>query len=316
MFYMPVRRRASVDSSRAAVARRRGIELTSSASANEVRAPPRRETELKEMATRIKVALVTGAASGLGRLSAERLRAAGASVAALDIDAENLARVVAGRPGTYAYACDVTDEARVREIVDEVERTMGPLDRVVHAPAIMPGGWLLEQGASLTGKVMRINYEGAVNVVHATLPRMLERRQGEWVCFGSVAGFALTPGLGAYCASKAALNAYFETLIHETAGRGVVVHLACPPMVDTPLIEQAMNLTSFQVMAAKKLLASPDKVLDAIDAAVARGQNISFPLPMAKWLYAMRRFAPSLLWQLIERSSAPAASGLGAARSR
>jgi NAD(P)-dependent dehydrogenase (short-subunit alcohol dehydrogenase family) len=312
MFYMPVRRRASVDSSWATVARRRDIELTSSAATNEVRAPHRR-TELKEMATPIKVALVTGAASGLGRLSAERLRAAGASVAALDIDVENLTRAVAGRPGTSAYACDVTDEARVREIVDEVERTMGPIDRVVHAPAIMPGGWLLEQGASLAGKVMRINYEGAVNVVHATLPRMLERRQGEWVCFGSVAGFALTPGLGAYCASKAALNAYFETLIHETAGRGVVVHLACPPMVDTPLIEQAMNLTSFQVMAAKKLLASPDKVLDAIDAAVARGQNISYPLPMAKWLYAMRRFAPSLLWQLIERSSAPAASGLGGA---
>jgi NAD(P)-dependent dehydrogenase (short-subunit alcohol dehydrogenase family) len=202
----------------------------------------------------------------------------------------------------------VTDEARVNEVVDEVERTLGPIDRVVHAPAIMPGGALLQQGAELARKVMRINYDGAVNVVNATLPRMLDRGRGEWICFGSVAGFALTPGLGAYCASKAALNAYFETLIHETAGRGVVVHLACPPMVDTPLIAQAMHLSSFQVMTAKKLLAPPGKVLDAIDAAIARGESISYPLPMAKWLYVMRRVAPSLLWRIIERSAAPVAT--------
>jgi NAD(P)-dependent dehydrogenase (short-subunit alcohol dehydrogenase family) len=260
------------------------------------------------MALRAKVALVTGAASGLGRLSSERLRAAGARVAAVDIDAAALSRAFEGRDRFHTFACDVTDEARLREVVEETERTLGPIDRVVHAPAIMPGGALLEQGAEVARKVMRINYEGAVNMVGATLPRMLERRRGEWICFGSVAGFALTPGLGAYCASKAALNAYFETLIHETAGRGVVVHLTCPPMVETPLIAQAMSLRSFQVMTAKKLLASPDKVLDAIDAAVARGESISYPLPMAKWLYAMRRIAPSLLWRLIERSGLPASS--------
>jgi hypothetical protein len=49
-------------------------------------------------------------------------------------------------------------------------------------------------------------------------------------------------------------------------------------------------------------------VLDAIDAAVARGESISYPLPMAKWLYAMRRIAPSLLWRVIERSGLPASS--------
>ena len=258
------------------------------------------------MTLHTKVALVTGAASGLGRLSAERLRASGAQVAALDVNAAALSRSVDGHTGVHPYVCDVTDEAHVRRIVDRVESTLGPIDRVVHAPAIMPGGFLLEQGAELARKVMRINYDGAVNVVNATLPRMLDRGRGEWICLGSVAGFALTPGLGAYCASKAAVNAYFETLIHETAGRGVVIHLACPPMVDTPLIGQAMGLRSFQVMTARKLLASPHKVLDAIDAAVERGQTISYPMLMAKWLYAMRRVAPSLLWRVIESSGAAA----------
>ena len=254
------------------------------------------------MARHAKVAVVTGAASGLGLRSSERLHSAGAEVAVLDIDGDRLAASFGGRASFHPFVCDVTDERRVQQVIGEIERTLGPIDRVVHAPAIMPGGALLEQGALVARNVMRINYEGAVNMVSASLPRMLERGRGEWICFGSVAGFALTPGLGAYCASKAALNAYFEILVHETAGRGVVVHLTCPPMVDTPLIAQAMGLKSFQVMTAKKLLATPDKVLDAIDAAVARGESISFPLPMAKWLYAMRRAAPSLLWRVIERS--------------
>jgi NAD(P)-dependent dehydrogenase (short-subunit alcohol dehydrogenase family) len=134
------------------------------------------------MVLRAKVALVTGAASGLGCLSSERLRSAGARVAAVDIDDAALSRAFEGRDGFHTFVCDVTDEARLREVVEETERTLGPIDRVVHAPAIMPGGALLEQGAEVARKVMRINYEGAVNMVGATLPRMLERRRGEWIC--------------------------------------------------------------------------------------------------------------------------------------
>src|SRR5687767_12963454 len=111
------------------------------------------------MVLRAKVALVTGAASGLGRLSSERLRCAGARVAAVDIDVAALSRAFEGRDGFYTFACDVIDEARVREVVEETERTLGSIDRVVHAPAIMPGGALLEQGAEVARKVMRINYK-------------------------------------------------------------------------------------------------------------------------------------------------------------
>ncbi len=256
----------------------------------------------------IKVALVTGAASGLGRLSCERLVAAGVNVAALDINAGALSRSVAGSTAAHAYVCDVTDEARIRQVVEDIENKLGPIDRVVHAAAIMPGAWLLEQSAERTRAVMRINYGGTVNLVHATLPRMLKRRRGQWICFGSVAGHALTPGLGSYCASKAAVNAYVETLIHETAGSGVLIHLACPPMVDTPLLQQALGSKgpkSLAVAVERKLLASPAQVLDAIDAAIERGRPISFPMAMAKQLYALRRISPALLWRLIERSEGP-----------
>jgi NAD(P)-dependent dehydrogenase (short-subunit alcohol dehydrogenase family) len=254
-----------------------------------------------------RVALVTGAASGLGRLSCERLAATGAKVAALDVNADSLALSVKGCSGARPFVCDVTDEARVQQVADEVERDLGPIDRVVHAAAIMPGAALLDQGAEAVKRIMRVNYDGTVNVVQATLPRMLERGRGVFLCFGSVAGHALAPGLGAYCASKAAVNAYLEVLIHETAGRGVLVHLACPPMVDTPLIQQALSAggpKSLPIAVQRKLLASPSRVLAAIETAIDDGQHISYPMPMAKWLYAMRRFSPALLWKVIERSEA------------
>jgi NAD(P)-dependent dehydrogenase (short-subunit alcohol dehydrogenase family) len=258
------------------------------------------------MELQTRVALVTGAGSGMGRLTSERLAAAGAQVAALDVNAEALTKAIGGRSGLHAYPCDVTDHARIEQIVEEVEQKLGPIDRVVHAAAIMPGASLLEAGAELTNKVMRVNYGGTVNVVNATLPRMLDRGRGVLICFGSVAGHALTPRLGAYCASKAAVNAYLEVLIHETIGRGVHVHLVCPPMVDTPLIEQALasGPRSLRGAIERKMLAPPAQILDAIDAAVARDQNISFPLAMAKGLYAMRRVSPALLWRVIERGEA------------
>jgi len=63
---------------------------------------------------------------------------------------------------------------------------------------------------------------------------------------------------------------------------------------------------SLPVAVQRKLLASPTRVLDAIDAAIDHGQHISYPMPMAKWLYAMRRVSPALLWRVIERSEAAA----------
>ena len=155
-----------------------------------------------------KIALVTGAASGMGRRWTERMLASGVRIAALDRDEGQLASVYAGKTGVRTFPVDVTDLEAVCAIVDTVERELGPIDRVVHAAGIMPGSPLLSDDPERIKRVMRVNYDGTVHVVHATLPRLVERKRGELVCFGSVAGEALTPRLGAYCASKAAVNAF------------------------------------------------------------------------------------------------------------
>jgi len=252
-----------------------------------------------------KVALVTGAASGMGRRWAERMLADGVTVIALDREATALERVYGGNPRVRCAPADVTDLDAIRAIVDAAERELGPIDRVVHAAGIMPGSPLLADDPDRIKRVMRVNYDGTVNVVLATLPRLVDRGRGELVCFGSVAGEALTPRLGAYCASKAAVNAFMEILAHENAGSGVTIHLVCPPMVDTPLLAQSMSTGgpfSLKKAMDEKMLAKPDDVIDGIEAALARGARVSYPLFAAKALSAMRRFAPSLLWRIIDRA--------------
>ncbi len=259
------------------------------------------------MAFRGKVAMITGGASGLGRICAQRLAKGGAHVAIVDIDEAGLVETAKDHPTIDRYVCDVTDDAQVVETVRQIEDRRGPLDRVTHAAGIMPTSPLLASTSERIKRLMRINYDGTVNVAMATLPAMVKRGAGDFIVFGSVAGHALTPHMGAYCASKAAVNAFVEVLIWENRGSGVRIHLTCPPLTKTPLLKQALessNPRTIQQGIEKNIAADADHVVDLIEDAVERGARISFPTPMAKGLFAMRRLAPKLLWNIILRSEA------------
>jgi len=256
------------------------------------------------MAFHGRVALVTGGASGMGRIFAQRLADGGAQVAILDVNETGLRETKGSRPNVHPYPCDVTDFAAVQDAVAAVEGEYGAIDRVVHAAAIMPASPLLAEDPERIKRLMRVNYDGTVHVTHATLPLMVARGRGDFIVFSSVAAYALAPNLGAYCASKAAVAAFVEVLIRENADSGVRIHLTCPPVVDTPLLRQALDSTpprSLQKGLDRKLAARPEDVVDAIEKALEKGQSISFPMPMAKSLYRMRRFAPNLLWKIILR---------------
>jgi len=256
------------------------------------------------MAFHGRVALVTGGGSGMGRIFARRMADGGAQVAILDVNETGLHETKESRPNMHVYPCDVTDEARVKEVVAAIEKAHGKIDRVVHAAAIMPASLVLEDDPERVKRLMKINYEGTVNMVFAALKPMVARGSGDFIVFGSVAAYALTPNLGAYCATKAAVNSLMEVLIHENADSGVRIHLTCPPMVNTPLLKQAFDTAppkSLQKGLDRNIAAKPEEIVELIEKAIEKGQSISFPGPMAKGLYGMRRLSPSLLWKVILR---------------
>jgi NAD(P)-dependent dehydrogenase (short-subunit alcohol dehydrogenase family) len=270
------------------------------------------------MAFHGKVALVTGAASGLGRLAARRLAGAGASVAAVDIDEKGLRETAAHhesegeaslgetvsvtglreevlRKQTMRTSIlDVTDAQAVQAAVKEIESDLGPIDRVFNAAAIMPTCLLLDQDLDEIHRIMRINYGGLVNVTKATLPGMLERGRGDLIQFASMAGWAPTLHFGAYNASKFAVVAFSEVLYHENRGKGVRIVCVCPPPVATPLLDQA---TSRPKLLEKFPPIKPEVVLEAIERSLEAGKLWTFPGRWTSLGWRLRRFLPGLVWK-------------------
>ena len=139
-----------------------------------------------------------------------------------------------------------------------------------------------------------INYFGTTYMVRAVLPSMLQRGSGRIVIFGSIAGIAVVPKMGAYCATKAAVNAYTEVLQNEIRDSGVRAHLVCPPAVNTPLVDQTLATDSPGSIRQSKetgRLADPEKIIDAIEKGVRKDKDIIYPAE-AKLLYLWRALFP------------------------
>ena len=245
-----------------------------------------------------QVALVTGGASGMGRLAARRLAAGGAQVAILDVNEQGLRETKGDVEAIRAYPVDVTDARAVSAVVRRIESELGAVDRVMNAAAIMPTERILNQDADLINRIMAINYGGTVNVTMATLPGMISRGRGDLVNFASVAGWLPTLHFGAYNASKFAVVAFTEVLYHENRGRGVRFACVCPPPVATPLLDQAKSQPKVleSVPAIK-----PEQVLDAIESGLEKGKLMVFPDATAAATVWFRRHAPALSWWYVHR---------------
>ncbi len=245
-----------------------------------------------------KVALVTGAASGMGQLAAQRLAAAGAAVAALDVDEEGLRQTASGHESIRNWAVDVTNPQAVETAVKHVEEELGPIERVYNAAAIMPTSLLLDQDREQIHRIMEINYGGTVNVTLATLPGMLERGCGDLINFASMAGWVPLLHFGAYNASKFAVVAFSEVLYHENRQRGVRIACVCPPPVATPLLAQA---TSKPRLLDEMAPIQPEEVLDAIERSLAKDELFVFPGRRTKLSWRLRRWLPGRVWRHLHR---------------
>lgn len=253
------------------------------------------------METAGKVALVTGGASGMGQIYARRLAANGAKVAIFDVNQQGLDDTAAESDNITAFHCDISSLEDVNAKVAAVEQQLGPVDVLVHAAALMPAYALAEHSHEGMEQLFRINYFGTTYMVSAVLPSMVARKSGRIIAFGSIAGIALVPKMGAYCATKAAVNAYIEVLQNEIRDTGVRAHLICPPAVNTPLVDQTIETDtpgSIKESKEKGRLADPEAIIDAIEKGVAKDKDIIYPKE-AKFLYYWRALAPGLWWKTV-----------------
>lgn len=257
------------------------------------------------MSFQADVAIVTGAASGMGGIYARRLLKNGAKIGAFDMNEQGLNELATQYPNqVLPVVVDMSDAASVTGAVEQVREKWSFVDLVVHAAGIMPTSEVITDSPERMRKIMRVNYEGTINVVMETVPQMVKANRGTFIGFGSMAGYAPTPHFGAYCASKAAVNSFLEILHMETRDTNVNIHLVCPPTVNTPLLQQAQNSSnpkSLQQALDNKMLEDPEKIVSYIDKAVAKGTFQIMP-GLARALYYLRRFTPGLLWKLILKS--------------
>jgi NAD(P)-dependent dehydrogenase (short-subunit alcohol dehydrogenase family) len=189
-----------------------------------------------------QVAVVAGAARGIGRAIAEAFAAEGAHVALIDRDPEVSATAsqIAEQHGirTLPLMGDVVDYSVVRGLAEEVAATFGRVDHVVYAVAIGSGKfgfpfWNLEPGD--WGRVLEVNVVGAVNVAHAFTPALVRARAGTVLFLASVAGQIGSQTDPPYSASKAALINFAQCAARDLAPYGVRVNSLCPGMVQTAL---------------------------------------------------------------------------------
>ncbi|HYH65135.1 MAG TPA: SDR family NAD(P)-dependent oxidoreductase [Urbifossiella sp.] len=232
-------------------------------------------------------AVVTGASSGIGRALAVALARQGWRVGAVARRAdllEELARDVRGAGGVIETAvADVADRAGLAAAVQGLERTLGPVELLIANAGMGGDTGAVQMNVPQVEAIMRVNFLGVVYAIEAVLPGMIARGRGHLVGISSVAAFKGLPGAAAYCASKAAVNAYLEGLRIELRKHGVAVTAVCPGFVRTPMVAKNPPMP---------FLMEPDAAAERILRALPRRPKVfAFPWRM-KLLMRLARWAP------------------------
>ncbi|MBZ5602883.1 MAG: SDR family oxidoreductase [Acidobacteriia bacterium] len=182
-----------------------------------------------------RVALVAGAASGIGQAAAKGLAAAGATAICADLNADGASATAAAirESGGKAesIALDVTDEAAVAGAVQKI----GPIDVLVSTPAVNVRKPLLNYTADEFDKVLRLNLKGNFLIAREVGRVMAAQKRGSIILLSSIRSVTVEPGQGAYAATKAGIVQMARALAAELGPAGVRVNCIAPGVVETPL---------------------------------------------------------------------------------
>jgi 2-hydroxycyclohexanecarboxyl-CoA dehydrogenase len=240
-----------------------------------------------------KTVIVTGGAGGIGGATCRRFAAEGAKVAVFDMNleaAQQVADAIKASGGTAAaFKCDITDRVAVDAAVAATITQLGPIDVLVNN-----AGWDVFKPFVKTvpdewSKLIAINLTGALHMLHAVLPGMVERNAGRIVNIASDAARGGSSGEAVYSACKGGLVALSKTLAREHARHNITVNVVCPGPTDTALLagvaegarDPAKLIEAFRSAIPLGRLGQPDDLASAIaffgsdDASFITGQVIS-----------------------------------------
>lgn len=183
-----------------------------------------------------KVALITGAARGIGKAIALKFAAEGADVAFTDLSVDGPAEETMREIGAFghkvkAYASDASDFAQTHEVVDEILREFGHIDILVNNAGITKDGLMLRMGEPQWDAVIRVNLKSAYNFIHALTPVMARQRGGSIINMSSVVGEHGNAGQCNYAASKAALIGLAKSIAKEMGPRGIRANCIAPGFI-------------------------------------------------------------------------------------
>lgn len=191
-----------------------------------------------------KVFLVTGGAMGMGRAVAERFARDGARVVLWDLNESELDKTVRQMRErdweVHSYVVDVTDRAQVYLTAEKVKKDVGTVDVVMNNAGIVRGGPFLEVPDEDHFATMDVNFNAYMWVTKAFLPEMMGRNEGHFINIASAAGLTCVPLLANYCASKAAVVNFTDSMAMEMRrlkARGVRFTVICPSYVQTGMFE-------------------------------------------------------------------------------
>jgi NAD(P)-dependent dehydrogenase (short-subunit alcohol dehydrogenase family) len=240
-----------------------------------------------------RVAVVSGAAQGMGKAVADRLGQEGATVVAVDINGDGAKATAKGLGGkSYGVACDIGDEDQVGKLFAEVASKFGKLDVLVNVAAIVPFVKWDELNFKEWRRVLRVNLDGLYLMCRAGSDLMRKNNYGRIVNFSSNSIFAGTPNMAHYVASKGGVLTFTRALATELGGYKITVNSVCPGLTDTEGVQQTLHKEAFdfvEMLQAIKGKGVPTDIVPAVaflasdEAHWITGQALNVDAGMVRW---------------------------------